>query len=68
MDDYTSNKFNETIQDQINAEDNSSQQYSRIYPVKETLGCHWENFFAISAIFRMFFLVKKTHFARLKIF
>lgn len=57
MDDYTNNKFNETLQDQINAKQGDSQEYSRLYPEKERVGCNLENFFAISAIFRMFFLV-----------
>ena len=56
MEDYRNNKYTSNFQEQVNDQRNAAPSDDK----KERVGCHWENFFAISAIFRMFFLVKKT--------
>ena len=60
MDDYTNNKFTGNFQEHVNDHKEAISYPDMTSQTKERIECHWQNFFAISAIFRMFFLVIKT--------
>lgn len=55
MDDF--NKYNGTLKDQVHDKRNEVEYLPSYAENNESVGCYWQNFFAISAIFRMFFLV-----------